>query len=181
MRVQPARLRDALATLALHRGVLEEGRWFVTQPDEFGLTVELREQQIRLLNNLKNSCFLVARLPEARVAGFVTLTGGSLARTRHVARLELMVHAAYRGRGLGQALMTEAMAFAERSEVLRKVSLAVFEDNARAQALYARHGFEVEGRRVGEYQEADGTFRHDLIMSRLLTPTPPHDGKSSAP
>lgn len=170
IRVEPARALDALLTLALHREVLAEDRWFVSRPEE--LTVELadREREIAVLGSAPNSAFLVARLPSVRLAGYVTLTGGGLARTRHLARVELLVAAAHRGQGVGRALLGAALAHAEASGVVEKVSLAVLADNPRAIALYRAFGFVEEGRRVGEYREADGSLRDDLLMARRIDP-----------
>ncbi|MEZ4239423.1 MAG: GNAT family N-acetyltransferase [Myxococcota bacterium] len=165
IRVEPARRLDALPSLALHRAVLEEGRWFVTAAEEFDTTLELREWQIERLNQADNSAFLVARRPEVRVAGWLTLNGGALARTRHVARLEVMVDPAHRRAGVGRALVEAAQARAARGGVLRKVSLAVLADNAPAIALYRALGFTVEGHRVGEYLEPGGEVRDDLLMA----------------
>ncbi|MEM6929393.1 MAG: N-acetyltransferase [Myxococcota bacterium] len=168
LRIEPARLRDAPHTLSLHRTVLEEGRWFVARPEELWTTPTLRERDIRKLSESDNGCFLVARLAEVPVAGFLTLTGGLWARSRHVGRIELMVGARYRGRGIGKALLREAIAFAERSPILTKLALAVFADNDRAIGLYQSLGFVEEGRRRGEYREADGTRRDDLLMARAV-------------
>ena len=63
------------------------------------------------------------------------------------------------------ALVEAAQRRAAMSGVLRKLSLAVLADNAAAVALYEACGFRVEGRRVGEYLEADGTARDDLLMA----------------
>lgn len=166
--VEPAKTRDAHWTLALHRTVLEEGRWFVARPDELWTTVTLRERDIRRLGAADNGCFLVARLPGVRVAGFLTLTGGMWSRSRHVGRIEVMVDPAHRDRGIGRALLGAAIAFAEGSPVLDKLSLTVFADNERAVGLYRSLGFVEEGRRRGEYREGDGRMRDDLIMARAV-------------
>lgn len=163
-RVVHARPRDALAIRALHLGVLEEGRWFVRLPDELP-DVDAIERDLVRFQQSDNSAWFVARLPEAPVAGMLVLAGGNLRRTRHVARLELMVDRRHRGRGLGAALLDHALAWAAGSQQLTKISLAVYADNERAIALYRSRGFAVEGRRVGEYREGDA-FRDDLLLAR---------------
>jgi ribosomal protein S18 acetylase RimI-like enzyme len=170
LRIEAARALDALPTLALQREVVAEDRWFVTGPTELAVTLEDREREIRILGEADNSVFLVARLPDVRVAGFLTVTGGALARGRHVGRLEVLVGAAHRRQGVGRALIGGAIAWAERTGVVRKLSLAVFADNAAAIALYRSFGFVDEGRRIGEYREADGRLRGDLLMARFVTP-----------
>jgi ribosomal protein S18 acetylase RimI-like enzyme len=165
IRVEPARRLDALPTLVLHRAVLAEGRWFVTGPEELDTSLELREAQIERLNSFENSAFLVARLPEVRVAGWLSMNGGALVRTRHVARIELMVDPAHRRRGVGRALLQTAQGRARAPGVVKKLSLAVLADNAPAIALYRALGFVEEGRRIGEYLEPSGDLRDDLLMA----------------
>jgi ribosomal protein S18 acetylase RimI-like enzyme len=169
IKVERGRGRDALPTLALHREVLAEDRYFVTRADELTVTLEHREREILALTEADNCTFLVARLPQVQVAGYLTVTGGVLARSRHVGRLEMMVAAAHRRQGVGRALLAAAVEWAEQNEVLRKLSLAVFADNAGAIALYRSFGFVDEGRRIGEYREADGRLRGDLLLARFVS------------
>ncbi len=49
-----------------------------------------------------------------------------------------------------------------------KIELEVWTDNARAIALYASAGFEVEGLRRDHYRRRDGRLRSALLMARLL-------------
>lgn len=72
-----------------------------------------------------------------------------------------------RGRGGGRELLDRALEHA-RSSGAHKVELEVWPDNARAVALYASAGFEVEGFRRDHYRRRDGSLRSALIMARLL-------------
>ena len=165
--VEPARLRDALPTLALHRRVLGEGRWFLTHESEFATTVEERELQIKAPMASDEQIFLVARAQGHRVAGFLFVTTGPLRRMRGTGRVQLMVDHRLRSRGLGKALMSACVEWAEASP-LHKLGLSVFADNDRAIKLYERFGFSIEARREREYVEDDGSFRDDLLMCRFL-------------
>lgn len=63
----------------------------------------------------------------------------------------MAVSPAYQGQGLGDRLLHDLLAEAERRRQ-RVVSLEVAADNAAAQRLYERHGFSRTGVRRGYYQ-----------------------------
>jgi putative acetyltransferase len=69
-----------------------------------------------------------------------------------------------RGRGGGKALLAAIQDHA-RATGAHKISLEVWIDNARAIALYAAAGFEVEGLRRDHYRRRDGSLRSTLIMA----------------
>ncbi len=72
----------------------------------------------------------------------------------------------WRGRGVGRALMTEALAWAPTVGI-KRIELYVYVRNAPAIRLYERFGFETEGRRRGFIREGD-EYLDDLVMARLL-------------
>ncbi len=160
-------MADAPALLSLHRSVLEEGRYFITDVAEFHNSIARQEELIRMLYRHPGSCMFVARL-EQQLVGMVLIRGGVLQRMQHVGKLEIFVSADCRGVGVGGALMEAALTWAEEHPTLRKLGLSVFEDNTRAVAVYRAAGFAVEGRRVGEYMELDGSLRNDLLMYRRV-------------
>jgi RimJ/RimL family protein N-acetyltransferase len=165
LRVEAAGPGDAQALLLLRRAVLGEGRWFATRAQEHRESLEQARAALLSLREQPNGTLLVAR-HRGRVVGMLAIHGERLARMRHLGRVEMMVEADHRGRGVGTALLDEALRWARANPVLRKLSLAVFADNARAVALYQRHGFTLEGRREGEYLLEDGSLRADLLMAR---------------
>jgi RimJ/RimL family protein N-acetyltransferase len=79
----------------------------------------------------------------------------------------MAVARAWRGRGVGTALMKAAIEWA-REQRLHKLSLSVFPHNAAAIALYRRCGFVEEGRRIKQYRRANGEVWDAIDMGLLL-------------
>ena len=78
----------------------------------------------------------------------------------------MVVAVDWRGRGVGSALVVEAIQWA-RARGLHKLSLSVFPHNDAAIALYRKFGFAEEGRRRGQIRRANGEL-WDLIDMGLL-------------
>jgi RimJ/RimL family protein N-acetyltransferase len=74
---------------------------------------------------------------------------------------------AWRGRGVGTALMEAAIAWA-REQGLHKLSLEVFAHNAGGLALYRKMGFVEEGRRIKQYRRQSGELWDSIAMGLLL-------------
>jgi putative acetyltransferase len=83
---------------------------------------------------------------------------------------------AARGRGGGRALLAAIQEHA-RAVGAHKISLEVWTDNARAIALYAAAGFEVEGLRRDHYRRRDGSLRSTLIMAWRVNPAQGRSGQ----
>jgi putative acetyltransferase len=100
-----------------------------------------------------------------RPVGLLVLHVGQ-GRSAHSARLGLVVHDDFQGRGVGTALLTAAVELAERWLGLHRLELEVFPDNEPALRLYRRFGFEVEGTKR-RYALRDGEWMDALAMARL--------------
>lgn len=84
------------------------------------------------------------------------------------AELEMIgVEEGHRRRGLASALMDAMIEEGSRAG-LERVLLEVRAGNASALALYARHGFSMDGRRPGYYPGAAGQREDAILMSRPL-------------
>lgn len=158
---------DAGGIVALHQRVVEEGAFFISEPDELRESVEGKVLQIQDCARSGRAVWYVARRRN-RVVGMAHASAASRRRNRHVARIELMVDQDDRGRGIGGALLDAVILWAERHPVVHKLSLQVFAHNDAAIALYQGRGFREEGRRVREYLFPDGTWRDDLLMARWV-------------
>ncbi|MQA25613.1 MAG: ribosomal-protein-alanine N-acetyltransferase [Micromonosporaceae bacterium] len=78
-------------------------------------------------------------------------------------------------RGVGEALLTDLLAEAERQGATQ-VFLEVAVDNEQAQALYRRHGFRPVGVRRGYYQPSNTDA---LTMARASPATPMRSDRTS--
>jgi len=79
----------------------------------------------------------------------------------------MAVARAWRGRGVGTALVHAAVEKARR-DGLHKLSLEVFPHNAAAIALYRKFGFVEEGRRRQHYRRSNGELWDSIVMGLLL-------------
>jgi homoserine dehydrogenase len=91
--------------------------------------------------------------------------------TWHVATIGMFVIASHRGRGIGTALMAEAIRWA-REYGLERIELSVYPQNEGALALYRRFGFVEEGRLVRHAKKSYG-YEDEIVMARWLGPEPP--------
>ncbi len=165
--IRPARPEDAAALAALGLAVgREEGAWLLTRNGWRSAADERR--YLRALR----------RFPDAAV--FVADDGGdivarlSLARdphpaSHHVADLGLMVAATHRRRGIGRALLEQAVGWAREAGV-RKLELHVFPWNEPAIRLYETFGFEREGLRKSHYLR-EGEYVDAVLMAYRITPS----------
>jgi ribosomal protein S18 acetylase RimI-like enzyme len=80
----------------------------------------------------------------------------------------LAVEPGFEGRGAGRALMEALMEMA-RQRGGRRMTLRVFASNERAQRLYERLGFEVEGVLRHEFMVGKQEFVDDIFMALDLT------------
>jgi len=138
---------------------------------EFILTERLthsakREREwIRSFDDL-SSVLYVAEVG-GRVVGQVDVRIPTFEKARHVANLGIAIVGAFRGLGIGRALMERALAWMKLRRV-EKATLEVFASNERALALYRKMGFEVEAVRKRHYK-IRGEYVDDVMMVKWLT------------
>jgi RimJ/RimL family protein N-acetyltransferase len=160
--VRPARPRDARSFLHLYRVVIAEERFIRTE--DLGTNDRAARRRFRMPPN-DSSANLVAVAGDA-VIGSLGISREDQPVTRHVASLGMMVAPGWRRRGVGSALMREAIAWAKRVGV-EKLELSVYPDNAAAIALYRSFAFEEEGRLRGHSKKRAG-YVDEILMGLWL-------------
>lgn len=98
------------------------------------------------------------------VVGLAGLRVGQ-GRTRHSGHIFLFVGRAHQSKGIGGRLLDALLDVADNWLMLRRVELTVFAENARAKALYERHGFVVEGH-LKMSVISEGALHDEYLMAR---------------
>ena len=160
--VRPANARDARGVMGLVAEVAAERRFIRTEriaspPGEF---------RARLRRSWTADGAEIVALDGTIVVGHLGVAREAAPALRHVASIGMSVRRAYRGRGVGSALMAEAIRWA-REVGVEKLSLSVFPHNAAAIALYRKFGFVEEGVFRGHTKKSYG-YEDEVVMARWL-------------
>lgn len=160
--VRPAQAKDAEASVALALAVGgEPERWLISTNDWRSVSEERR--YLKAVQRWPHAAVYVAEA-EDELVGRLSLSRDTHPASMHVADLGLMVAKAWRGRGVGSALLEAAVEWA-RSVGVAKIELHVFPWNEPAIALYEKFGFEREGYRKGQYRRSDGEIADVILMA----------------
>lgn len=160
-RAQPG---DAAALVELAEGVASEPEgWLIS--DGTWRTPGEERRFLRALRRYDDAAVFVAETsPQEQIVGRLSLGRDPHPASRHVADLGLMVSACHRRRGVGTALLREAVEWA-RAVGVRKLELHVFPHNEAAILLYESFGFRREGLRRGHYRR--GAEYLDAVLMAL--------------
>ena len=165
--IREARPDDASALVSLAAQVSAEPEgWLVSSDGWRGVGEERR--YLKALRRYPHAAVYVVD-DEGEIVGRLSLARDVHPASRHVADLGLMVAATHRRRGIGRALLDQAVGWAERSGV-RKLELHVFPWNEPAIRLYETYGFEREGYRKGHYVR-EGEDVDAILMAYRIPPS----------
>jgi RimJ/RimL family protein N-acetyltransferase len=159
--IRPAHPRDAEALVGLAEEIASEPPgWLIS--DGHWRTVGDERRYLRALRRYRDAAVFVAETDDG-VVGRLSLGRDPHPASRHVADLGLMVAIAWRRRGIGRALLAQAVDWA-REVGVRKLELHVFPHNEPAIALYEDFGFRREGYRKEHYRRGRG-FVDAILMA----------------
>jgi RimJ/RimL family protein N-acetyltransferase len=158
---------DASAMLEYLRLTYSETDFMMRYPEEVKFTVQ--EEADLLTNRLGDSDgLMIAAWIDSRVIGCVSFSRISgVIKIRHRAGLGISVVKEYWNVGLGSLLMSEAIAFAQRSG-FEQIELEVITANDRAFRMYRKFGFELYGTRERAFKLKDGSYLSEHLMMKQL-------------
>ena len=150
--IRSARPEDAaeLVDLAVSVGA-EPGAWLLNTDSWRSIGDERR--YIRALKRHPDAAVFVAE-DDGLIVGRLSVARDPHQASRHVADLGLMVAASHRRRGIGHALLQQAVGWARETGV-RKLELHVFPWNEPAIRLYEQFGYERVGVRREHYRRGN--------------------------
>jgi RimJ/RimL family protein N-acetyltransferase len=158
---------DAAALLVHAQDILSEGMFGVTRPEEFNMSLEEERAWIRAHLDAPGDLVLVAEA-DGVLAGLLFFESGPRLRQAHRGALHMSVERAWRGQGIGEALLNTLMDWAKQNPAIEKVGLSVLSTNARAIGLYKKAGFIEEGRRPREIKMGPNEYLDEILMFRFV-------------
>jgi putative acetyltransferase len=162
--IRHARPRDARSFLDAYRGVVDEMRYIRTE----AVTHSHRLFRKRFRRSWHEDAAHLLALDDDRVVGSISIRRDDHPVTHHVATLDMLVVSTHRRRGVGSALLEEALRWA-RSYGVERIELSVYPNNDAAIALYRRFGFVQEGRLVRHSKKSYG-YEDEILMAVWLGP-----------
>jgi len=173
--LRPAAPHDARSFLAFWKAIVAEGRYVRTEE----VDTPARVYRGRFRRSWTDREAQILALDHDRVVGHIYVQRESHPVTRHVATIGLAVAKDHRGRGIGAALMSEAIRWS-RSVGVEKIVLSVYPHNEAAIALYRSFGFVEEGRLTRHSRRSTG-YEDEVLMSVWLGEDGPDPGRSVQP
>jgi RimJ/RimL family protein N-acetyltransferase len=149
--IRRASPRDAAALVALMQEVGSEPEGWLLATSAWR-SVGAERRYLRSVRRSPNAAVFLALDGDA-IVGRLSIARDPHPASFHVASLGLMVVRSHRRRGIGRALLEQAVAWA-RGVGVSKLELYVFPYNEAAIALYESFGFEREGYRRNHYRRA---------------------------
>ncbi len=162
--VRPALVGDAEAAVDLRVRVVDEGIWMGAEPPVD--RVAAAAGFLDYVDSDDKGAFVA--VADDVVAGD-TVVGAVFVSFAlpGVTTLGMNVDAAWRGRGIGRALVDEVIAWSRAREA-HKIELEVWPHNLAAIGLYESTGFEREGLRRRQYRRRNGELWDAVVMGLVL-------------
>lgn len=157
---------DVGALIEHERSMLATNPFQVREPEEVDQTAAGTAKQLR--DMLQGSGTLpLAALPadESSLLGRLYFFPGKFRKTAHHGHFGVSVSQAWRGRGVGRAMITALLDWGAGHPVLEKVCLGCLATNTRALRLYESMGFVRESVSPRHFRLGPGRYADDVQMA----------------
>ncbi|MGY8986031.1 MAG: GNAT family N-acetyltransferase [Sphingomonadales bacterium] len=154
---------DAEGTREFMFQALKDGKYFIQLPHEFTRTKREEKRILKKKLTSLNEIILIAKT-KSQIIGLLTVSVSSKKRSQHTAEFGISILKDAKGLGIGKALMSTLIEWAERNSTLERIELRVHSENKIAINLYKKFNFEVEGTRKKAIRYENGVYMDEFIM-----------------
>jgi len=165
--IRNAKPEDAEQINLMKREIIAEGMYMLRETDEANYTTEKTINEISENTSNPGSMYIIAE-SDGKVAGELDFVNGSLKRTKHCGSFTVFISKEYRDSGIGLKLMDALLQWAEEEPIIEKVTLNVFSTNIRAQKLYEKCGFLIEGNCPKDMKLSNGDYIDSILMYKFV-------------
>ncbi|MGQ9723265.1 MAG: GNAT family N-acetyltransferase [Candidatus Jordarchaeum sp.] len=162
VRIREATPKDLVDIWRIFRSVTEEKKWI---PVLFVDDGEFERLSWFSHHKSVGSVILVAEI-EKKVVGHCLVERDEWDAAAHVGNLGIMVNVEHRGRGVGSAMIKEAIIRA-REKGFEKICLSTFNTNLSAIRLYKKHNFQIIGVRRRQFKMEE-EYKDEVLMELIL-------------
>lgn len=158
---------DAAAMLELARSIFSGTEHSLTSIDEFTIT---EAEEVKIIDEYSNKPGYIYILAEQddKLVGMLNFSNGKRRKNAHTGEFSMGVHPEFQNLGIGTLLLECFINWAEKNELIRKISLGVFINNSHAIHLYKNLGFMEEGRKRKEIKLDNGEFIDLVLMCKFV-------------
>ena len=158
---------DAPQLLEHVYAIFEEGEFVLSTLEDFHMTEE--HEASWLQTNLNDPCkVVIVAENESQIIGMLNFHNGERKRIAHQGEFGISVNRVWRDQGIGRALLSALILWAQQQPTIEKVCLEVFATNTRAIALYQALGFQEEGRLVKQIKLGPGMYVDTIRMGKFV-------------
>ena len=166
--IRSAQLDDAQACIDYVHALVPESDYLGLMPGDFKNTLE--EEQAWIQKHLDNpASFALLATHDDQIIGMLDLRRPDRVRTRHACSFGVSLRAAWRGQGLGTAMMKTMLDWARKSSHIDVIWLGVYATHTRAIALYERLGFQHYGVHPRCFKLDDGSYVDERVMAQFVS------------
>ncbi len=165
--IRTGTIEDASGVLALATSVIGEEIYQLTSAEEFKVSLEDEKKWIHSLEGSPTGVLLVAEC-KREIVGILDFSASRPKRTSHTGMFGMSVAKSFRNLGVGAALVSALLDWAKSNGGIEKVCLQVHGNNLRAQSLYKKFGFEIEGIKKKDLKYGSGEYVDSVLMAKFI-------------
>lgn len=165
--IRTASPEDAAKVIKLNKTIFAEAPYLLTTETEFTVTTAQEQLFLQQTYDDPGKIALVAE-HDNEIIGFLHFANGHRQRIKHQGTLSMSVKKEFRHQGIGKALLSALLEWAESNPIIEKICLEVFADNIAAINLYKKLGFIEEGLQKKAIKKSNHEYHDIILMARFV-------------